>query len=68
LKRDMKERGRNLNEVLDRYQNTLKPMHEEFIEPTKSYADIIIPNDRYNTVAIDIVRTVINERLISSNA
>jgi uridine kinase len=68
LKRDMKERGRDLNEVLDRYQNTLKPMHEEFIEPTKSYADIIIPNDRYNTVAIDIVRTVINERLISSNA
>ena len=68
LKRDMKERGRDLNEVLDRYQNTLKPMHEEFIEPTKSYADIIIPNDRYNTVAIDIVRTVINERLISGNA
>ena len=68
LKRDMKERGRDLNEVLERYQNTLKPMHEEFIEPTKSYADIIIPNDRYNTVAIDIVRTVINERLISNNA
>ncbi len=68
LKRDMKERGRDLNEVLDRYQNTLKPMHEEFIEPTKSYADIIIPNDRYNTVAIDIVRTVINERLIKSDA
>ncbi|MGA9270447.1 MAG: uridine kinase [Lutimonas sp.] len=68
LKRDMKERGRDLNEVLDRYQQTLKPMHEEFIEPTKSYADIIIPNDNYNTVAIDIVRTVINERLISSNA
>lgn len=68
LKRDMKERGRDLNEVLDRYQNTLKPMHEEFIEPTKSYADIIIPNDRYNTVAIDIVRTVINERLIKNDA
>ncbi len=68
LKRDMKERGRDLNEVLDRYQNTLKPMHEEFIEPTKSYADIIIPNDRYNTVAIDIVRTVINERLIKTDA
>ena len=67
LKRDMKERGRDLNEVLDRYQNTLKPMHEEFIEPTKNYADIIIPNDRYNTVAIDIVRTVINERLIKND-
>lgn len=68
LKRDMKERGRDLNEVIDRYQKTLKPMHEEFIEPTKSYADIIIPNDRFNTVAIDIVRTVINERLINNNA
>ena len=67
LKRDMKERGRDLNEVLDRYQSTLKPMHEEFIEPTKNYADIIIPNDRYNTVAIDIVRTVINERLIKND-
>jgi uridine kinase len=67
LKRDMKERGRDLHEVLDRYQNTLKPMHEEFIEPTKSYADIIIPNDRYNTVAIDIVRTIINERLIKND-
>ena len=38
-------------------------MHQEFIEPTKNYADIIIPNDTYNTVAIDIVRTVINESL-----
>lgn len=63
LKRDLQERGRSIEEVLDRYQSTLKPMHQEFIEPTKSYADIIIPNDNYNNVAIDIVRTVINERL-----
>ena len=63
LKRDIHERGRDINEVLDRYQSTLKPMHQEFIEPTKNYADIIIPNDTYNTVAIDIVRTVINESL-----
>lgn len=63
LKRDIQERGRDINEVLERYQSTLKPMHEEFIEPTKSYADLIIPNDTYNNVAIDIVRTVINERL-----
>jgi uridine kinase len=67
LKRDMKERGRDLNEVLERYQSTLKPMHEEFIEPTKNFADIIIPNDNYNTVAIEIVRTVINERLIRND-
>ncbi len=63
LKRDINERGRDLNEVLNRYQSTLKPMHDQFIEPTKEYADIIIPNNRYNTVAIDIVRTIINEKL-----
>jgi uridine kinase len=63
LRRDISERGRDINEVLQRYQETLKPMHEQFIEPTKMYADIIIPNDRYNTVAVDIVRTVISEKL-----
>ena len=62
-RRDITERGRDINEVLTRYQETLKPMHQQFIEPTKNFADIIIPNDRYNTVAVDIVRTVINERL-----
>ncbi len=68
LKRDTQERGREIKEVLDRYQNTLKPMHNEFIEPTKNFADIIIPNDRYNTVAIDIVRTVIAEKLSNNGA
>jgi len=63
LKRDIAERGRDLDEVLSRYQSTLKPMHEQFIEPMKEYADIIIPNNKYNTVAVDIVRTIINERL-----
>lgn len=63
LKRDIAERGRDINEVLNRYQSTLKPMHEQFIEPMKEYADIIIPNNKYNTVAVDIVRTIINERL-----
>jgi len=63
LKRDIEERGRDVNEVITRYQSTLKPMHLQFIEPTKTYADIIIPNDRYNTVAVDIVRTVISQKL-----
>jgi uridine kinase len=63
LKRDIAERGRDLDEILSRYQNTLKPMHDQFIEPMKEFADIIIPNNNYNTVAIDIVRTIINERL-----
>lgn len=63
LKRDISERGRDLNEVLSRYQNTLKPMHEQFIEPTKAYADIIIPNNKHNTVAIDILRSIIHQKL-----
>ena len=63
LKRDITERGRDLDEVLTRYQNTLKPMHEQFIEPTKEYADIIIPNNRHNTVAIDILRSIIHQKL-----
>lgn len=63
MRRDISERGRDLSEVLQRYQDTLKPMHLQFIEPTKNYADIIIPNDKYNTVAIEVLRTVINEKL-----
>ncbi len=63
LRRDIQERGRDMNEVLQRYQDTLKPMHEQFIEPTKKFADIIIPHDQYNNVAIDIVKTVIWEKL-----
>lgn len=63
LKRDVNERGWNLNETLDNYQDTIKPMHDQFIEPTKEYADIIIPHNTYNTVAVDIVRTIINERI-----
>jgi len=64
LKRDISERGRDMEEVLNRYQTTLKPMHQQFIEPTKAFADIIIPNDKYNTVAIDVVRAVINQRIL----
>ena len=63
LKRDVNERGWNLNETLDNYQNVIKPMHDQFIEPTKEYADIIIPNNKYNTVAVEIVRSIINEKL-----
>jgi len=63
LRRDIAERGRDLKEVITRYQDTLKPMHDQFIEPMKEFADIIIPNNKYNTVAIDIVKSIINERL-----
>ncbi|MFD0798567.1 uridine kinase [Maribacter chungangensis] len=63
VKRDVNERGWNLDETLEKYQTVIKPMHDQFIEPTKEYADIIIPNNKYNTVAVDIVRSIINERL-----
>lgn len=63
IRRDTQERGRDLEEVLHRYQTTLKPMHEEFIEPSKSSADLIIPNMRKNSVAIDFLTTVINNSL-----
>ena len=63
IKRDITERGRDVEEVLNRYQNTLKPMHMQFIEPMKEFADIIIPNNRYNTVAIDIIKTIVHNRV-----
>ncbi|MGB5371286.1 MAG: uridine kinase [Flavobacteriaceae bacterium] len=64
VKRDVNERGWNLDETLQKYQSNIKPMHEQFIEPSKEHADIIIPNNTYNTVAIDIVRTIINQKIV----
>lgn len=63
LQRDIRERGHDLEKVLFRYQNAVKPMHEQFIEPSKEFADLIIPNNHYNTVAVDMVRTIINDKL-----
>jgi uridine kinase len=63
LKRDIATRGRDLEEVLNRYQTTLKPMHQQFIEPTKEFADIIIPTNRHNTVAVDLMRNIIDQKL-----
>lgn len=61
MKRDVQERGRDFEEVMNRYQTTLKPMHQQFIEPTKEFADIIIPYNRYNDVAIDMMQTIIRD-------
>ena len=61
--RDIAERGRTAQMVMDRYADVLKPMHLEFIEPTKRYADIIIPQGGNNKKAIDIMRTYITYRL-----
>ncbi|MEA1785064.1 uridine kinase [Arenibacter sp. GZD96] len=64
LKRDVIERGWDLDDTIEKYQSILKPMHEQFIEPSKQFADIIMPNNKHNTVAIDIVRTIINEKIV----
>ena len=63
IQRDTVERGRTTQMVIDRYRDVLKPMHEEFIEPTKRYADLIIPQGGNNSGAIEIMRTYIIHRL-----
>jgi len=63
IARDMAERGRTAQMVMDRYTDVLKPMHLEFIEPTKRYADLIIPQGGENKKAIDIMRAYIIHRL-----
>lgn len=59
LQRDLAERGRTVPSVIEQYLGTVKPMHLEFVEPSKRYADIIIPVGGHNTVAIDILLTLI---------
>jgi uridine kinase len=64
IMRDMNERGRTLESVINQYLEVVKPMHFEFVEPTKRYADIIIPEGGHNKVAIDImvakIKTIID--------
>lgn len=55
IRRDISERGRTIESVLTQYENTVRPMHLEFVEPAKRYADIIIPEGGYNQVALDMV-------------
>ncbi len=57
IKRDMEERGRTLDSVIDQYLSVVKPMYHQFIEPTKRYADIIVPEGGENHVAIDLIAT-----------
>jgi uridine kinase len=59
LERDISERGRSVQSVVEQYLGTVKPMHLEFVEPSKRYADIILPQGGHNTVAIDMLLTLI---------
>ena len=59
LNRDTKERGRDSDFIIKQYQESVRPMHDQFVEPTKAYADIIIPGGGHNNVAIDLLKTKI---------
>lgn len=63
LKRDILERGRSLESVIQQYEESVRPMHLQFVEPSKKYADIIIPEGGYNRVAIDLIKTKIEALL-----
>ena len=63
IKRDILERGRSVDSIMSQYMNTVKPMHLEFVEPSKHWADVIIPRGAENTVAIDMVVTKIKSML-----
>lgn len=63
LKRDMKDRGRSLDAVLKQYEETVRPMYLQFIEPSKRYADIIVPRGGGNRIAIDMIKAKMRELL-----
>ena len=63
LKRDLTERGRTLDQVIRQYESTVRPMHLQFVEPSKRYADLVIPEGGYNVVAIDLIKTKIRALL-----
>ncbi|MDA1081578.1 MAG: uridine kinase [Gemmatimonadetes bacterium] len=62
LNRDVAERGRPLDEIIEQYLSTVKPMHLQFVEPTKQYADVIVPRGGDNQVAIDMIVSMIRQR------
>ena len=63
IKRDIVERGRSVEKVLERYDKSVKPMHLQFIEPSKRYADLILPEGGHNKVAIDVLSSIIEKNL-----
>jgi uridine kinase len=66
LRRDIAERGRTIDSVIEQYLKTVRPMHMQFVEPSKRYADVIIPEGGHNLVSIDLISGKIRERLSSA--
>jgi uridine kinase len=67
LRRDMRARGRPLNEIIDQYLSTVQPMHLQFVEPSKRYADIIVPRGGHNAIAIEMIVAKITRRLAAAD-
>lgn len=65
IKRDMKERARSIESILSQYSDTVKPMHEEFVEPSKKYADVIIPRGGENTAGIAMLQEYLKRKLMA---
>jgi uridine kinase len=63
LRRDLAERGRTVESVIEQYLETVRPMHMQFVEPSKRYADVIIPEGGNNLVSIDLISVKIRDRL-----
>jgi uridine kinase len=63
LRRDLVERGRSVDSIIRQYEESVRPMHQQFVEPSKRHADVIIPEGGHNAVAIDLVKTKIRELL-----
>ena len=68
IKRDIEKRERTFTSVIEQYYNTVRPMHIQFVEPTKKYADIIIPEGGQNKVAVDILRTKIMTLILKNKS
>lgn len=66
LQRDMAERGRTVESVIEQYMGSVRPMHMQFVEPSKRYADVIIPEGGHNLVSVDLISGKIRERLASA--
>lgn len=63
IRRDVRERGRGIDEILEQYLATVQPMHQQFVEPSKRYADVIIPQGGHNVIAIDMIVADVRRRL-----
>jgi uridine kinase len=68
MRRDMNKRGRPLEEIIDQYLTTVQPMHLQFVEPTKRYADVIVPRGGHNAIAIEMIVAKIHRRLASARS